>query len=170
MMNLTKIEYHDKDLTTVINFLLDEDATNKEVIRYITCDDNGMPLNNISLWDKDLSDRVIKYIKSQLDKESRDIMLDDKIITTTANNTAYAPILNNGELWEDNETYPPEKVFRSRKACVNWIEQQGELGYHYIFNKTFNVWELPIAKEHPDYNEILYPNSFYKICRVELVE
>lgn len=169
-MNLTKIEYHDKDLTTAINFLLDEEATNKEVIRYITCDDSGMPLNNFSLWDKDLSDRATKYLQYQLEEESRDIMIDDKILLVTTKNTAYVPIYNNGELWEDNWTAPPKKVFKSRRACIEWIEQQGELDYHYTFDKTFNVWSIPIDKENPDCGEMLYPDSFYRIYRVELVE
>ena len=170
MMNLKKIKYHDKDLTTAINFLLDEEATNKEVIRYITCDDSGMPLNNFSLWDKDLSDRAIKYLQYRLEEESRDIMIDDKILPVATNNTAYVPIYNNGELWEDNKTYPPEKVFKSRKACVRWIESQQELGYHYTFDNTFNIWTLPINEKNPDYDEMLYPNSLYRIYRVELVE
>lgn len=170
MRNLTKIEYKDTELNTVINFLLDYDATNKEIIRYITYDDNGMPLNNISLWDKDLSDRATKYLQYQLEEESRDVMIDDKILPVTTNNTAYVPIYNNGELWEDNKTDPPEKVFKSRRVCIEWIEQQGELGYHYTFDNTFNIWTMPIDKQNPDYDEMLYPNSLYKIYRVELVE
>lgn len=170
MMNLTKIEYHDKDLTTVINFLLDEDATNKEVIRYTTCDDNGMPLNNISLWDKDLSDRAIKYVQRQLEKESRDIMIDDKILPVTTNNIVYVPIYNNGELWEDNWTAPPTKAFRRRKDCVMWIESQEERSYYYTYNKIFDIWELPVGEIDPYYYDISNPDGFYKIYRVELVE
>lgn len=170
MMNLTKIEYKDTELNNTINFLLDEDATNKEVIRYTTCDDNGMPLNNISLWDKDLSHRAIKYVQHTLEEETRDIMIDDKILPVTTNNIAYVPIYDNGELWEDNWTAPPIKVFKRRKDCVMWIESQEERGYYYTYDKIFDIWKLPVGEIDPYYYDISNPDGFYRIYRVELVE
>ncbi len=170
MRNLTTIKYKDKELNTTINFLLDNDATNKEIIRYITCDDNGMLLNNISLWDKDLSNRAIEYLQYKLENDSRDIMIDDKILPTATNNTVYVPIFNNGMLWEDNWTAPPIKAFKNRKACVEWIEAQEERSYYYTYDKVFDIWHLPVSKNDPYYYDIPNPNGSYKIYRVELVE
>lgn len=170
MRNLTKIKYKDTELNTAINFLLDYDATNKEIIRYITYDDNGMQLNNISLWDKDLSDRATKYIQHKLKKESRDIMIDDKVLQTKTDSIVYVPIYNNGELWEDNWTAPPDKAFKSREACAKWIEAQEECSYYYTYNKTSDIWQLPIGKNDLYDYDIAHPDGFYRIYRVELVE
>lgn len=170
MRNLTKIEYKDTELNNTINFLLDYDATNKEIIRYTTCDDNGMSLNNISLWNKDLSYRAIKYVQHKLEKESRDIMIDDKVLQTKTDSVVYVPIYNNGELWEDNWTAPPDKAFKSREACTKWIESQEECGYYYTYNKISDIWQLAVAQNDPYYYDISNPYGFYRIYRVELVE
>lgn len=170
MKNLTKIKYQDEELNTAINFLLDDSSTNKEIIRYVTYDDAWMPLNNISLWDKGLSDRATKYVQYRLEGESRDIMIDDKVLKTATGSVAYVPIYNNGELWEDNWVAPPDKAFKSRRACVRWIEAQKQRGYHYTYNKTFDIWELPVDKNDPHYYDISNPDGFYRIYRVELVE
>lgn len=170
MRNTKTIQYKDGKQNHTINFILDDETTDRDVIRYVTYDDTGIAINNISMWDKELAHNALKYLKAHLEYETREIKVDDTFIKIKTANMVYVPIYNNGKVYRGNHTYPPEKVFKSRKTCVEWIESQKQMGHHYKYDKERNVWNLQLDNNNPDYYKVYSPNGFYKICCVELVE
>lgn len=122
------------------------------------------------IWNK-LDNAIEKQLQKldKLDKQLGDIKMSatkgeeklDKI---------YVPIYDNGEPYEDNASYLENVCFKDFEACVKWIEEQCEDGVCYQRSGNFGHWKLKLDKVDEEKCDILYPDGFYTIHELTLME